>query len=69
MICMMKEENAVLPYFELIRTILGCCFEVMKEIGPGFQERIHKNALLIAMKQNVLEFKTEEQSTEKPIPF
>ena len=54
-----EERECHLPYFELTRTILGCCFEVMKEIGPGFQERIYKNALLIAMKQNGLKVEIE----------
>lgn len=49
-----KEKENHLPHFELTRTILGCCLEVMKELGPGFQERIYKNALLIAMKQKGL---------------
>jgi hypothetical protein len=45
----MKEKE--LPYSELTSDILGCCFEVMKELGPGFFERVYKNALLIAMRQ------------------
>ena len=36
---MKKEKN--LPYFELTGTIMQCCFDVMKELGPGFLERIH----------------------------
>ena len=49
-----EEKEGCLPHFELTRTILGCCFDVMKELGPGFQERVYKNALLIAMKQEGL---------------
>jgi len=55
-----EEKESRLPYFELTRTILGCCFEVMKELGPGFQERVYKNALLIAMKQNGLQVEIEK---------
>ena len=40
-----KEKENHLPHSELTRSILGCCFEVMKELGPGFQERVYKNAL------------------------
>ena len=47
----MKEEKE-LPYSELTSVILGCCFDVMKELGPGFLERVYKNALHIAMRQN-----------------
>ena len=46
----MKTEKE-LPHSELTSVILGCCFEVMKELGPGFLERVYKNALLIAMRQ------------------
>jgi len=54
-----KRENH-LPHFELTSAILGCCFEVMKELGPGFQERVYKNALLIAMKQKGLQVEIEK---------
>jgi hypothetical protein len=37
----MKTKND-LPHSELTGLILGCCFEVMKELGPGFQERANK---------------------------
>jgi len=54
----MKEEME-LPYSELTSVILGCCFDVMKELGPGFLERVYKNALLIAMQQKGLEVEVE----------
>ena len=54
-----KRENH-LPHFELTSAILGCCLEVMKELGPGFQERVYKNALLIAMKQKGLQVEIEK---------
>ncbi len=31
-----------LSYYELTGTILNCCFEVMKELGPGFLEKVYK---------------------------
>ena len=49
-----------LPYYELTGNILSGCFEVMKELGPGFQERVYKNALLITLKQKGLEVVTEQ---------
>ena len=55
----MKKEKK-LPHFELTGTIMQCCFEVMKELGPGFLERIYKNALLIAMKQKSLRVEVEQ---------
>jgi GxxExxY protein len=54
----MKKKE--LPYSELTSGILGCCFEVMRELGPGFLERVYKNALLIAMKQKGLQVEVEQ---------
>ena len=53
-----KEEKE-LPHSELTRSILGCCFEVMNELGPGFLERVYKNALLMAMRQKGLQVDVE----------
>ena len=54
-----KEEKER-PYSELTGVILGCCFDVMKELGPGFLEKVYKNALLIAMKQKGLQVQVEQ---------
>ena len=54
------EEDRKLLHFELTGTILSCCFEVMKELGPGFMERIYKNALLITMRQKGLQVEVEQ---------
>ena len=43
-----------LPHSDISESIIGCCFEVMKELGPGFLERVYKNALLMAMRQKGL---------------
>jgi len=40
--------------------IIGCCFEVHSELGPGFNERIYQNALIIALKEAGLTFETEK---------
>ena len=53
-----KENN--LPYFALTREILSCCFEVMKELGSGFLERVYKNALFLAMKDKELSIEVEK---------
>jgi GxxExxY protein len=57
---MNDEIEAELPHSELTGEILSCCFEVMKELGPGFQERIYKNALLIVMRERGLQVETEQ---------
>jgi GxxExxY protein len=48
-----------LPYSELTGSILSCCFEVMRELGPGFLEKVYKNALFIAMRQKGLQIEVE----------
>jgi len=54
------EKDKKLPYAELTSSILNCCFEVMKELGPGFSESVYKNALLIAMRQKGLQVEVEQ---------
>ena len=55
-----EKKEKELPHSELTRSILGCCFEVMKELGPGFLERIYKNAILITMKEKGLQVEIEK---------
>ncbi len=57
---MNDEERKNLPHSELTGNILNCSFDVMKELGPGFQERVYKNALLITLKQKGLRVVTEQ---------
>jgi GxxExxY protein len=54
-----KEEKE-LPHSELTGAILGCCFEVMRELGPGFLEKVYRNALFIAMRQKGLQVELEK---------
>jgi len=48
-------------YQELTETILGCCFDVMNELGVGFLESVYKNALLIALKEKGLKIEVEKR--------
>ena len=57
---MNDKKEMKFPHFELTREILSCCFEVMKELGPGFQENVYKNALLIVMRDQELQVETEQ---------
>ena len=34
-----------IPYSNISENIIGCCFDVMKELGSGFLENVYKNAL------------------------
>lgn len=56
----LQDEEEYLPCSALTRDILGCCFEVMKELGPGFLEKVYKNALFLAMTQNGLRVEAEK---------
>ncbi len=56
----MNDKEEELPHFALTGEFLGSCFEVMKELGPGFQENVYKNALLIAMREQGLQVETEQ---------
>jgi GxxExxY protein len=40
---------------ELTKRILGACFEVANELGPGFLESVYEKALLIALAGRGLE--------------
>ncbi len=54
----MKKETK-LEHSDLTGCVLECCFEVAKELGCGFLERVYKNALFIAMKQKGLDVSKE----------
>ena len=44
----------------LTEKIIGCCFRVHCELGPGFNEKIYHNALIVALKQQELKYETEK---------
>jgi GxxExxY protein len=46
---------------DLTETILGCCFDVMNELGTGFLESVYKNALFIAIKEKGITVETEKR--------
>src|SRR5262245_32914435 len=48
-------------YSNLTETILGCCFDVMNELGVGFLESVYKNALFIAIKEKGLKIEAEKR--------
>lgn len=49
-----------IPYAGISEVIIGCCFEIIKELGAGFLENVYKNALFIAMKQKGLKVLAEQ---------
>jgi len=41
--------------------IIGCCFEVHRELGPGFNEKIYHNALKLLFDQKGFRYETEKE--------
>jgi len=46
---------------QLTKQIIGCCFKVHRELGPGFTEKIYHAALKLSLKQEGLRFHTEKE--------
>jgi GxxExxY protein len=44
----------------LTERIIGCCFKVHGELGPGFNEKIYHNALKLLLEQEELRYQTEK---------
>ncbi len=53
-------------YSELTKLIIGCCIEVHKRLGNGFQEVIYQRALQIEMDLAGLNF---ERELEMPVYY
>jgi GxxExxY protein len=45
---------------ELTELILGCCYDVVDEIGVGFLETVYKNALIIALNDARVKIEAEK---------
>jgi GxxExxY protein len=45
----------------LTQKIIGCCFEVHRELGPGFPEKIYAKALQIVLNKQHLSFAAEKE--------
>lgn len=45
----------------LTERIIGCCFNVHRELGPGFNERIYHNALQLSLIRAGLEHQNEKE--------
>jgi len=46
---------------ELTGVIIGCCYHVHTQLGPGFLEKIYVNALKIKLQQAGLNYATEKE--------
>lgn len=45
----------------LAEKIIACCFKVHSELGPGFNEKIYHNALILCLKEEGLSYETEKE--------
>jgi len=43
-----------LKHGRITQAVIGCAFEVIKELGTGFLESVYQNALLLALRQKGL---------------
>jgi GxxExxY protein len=46
---------------QLRERIIGCCFKVHKDLGPGFNEKIYHNALMQLLDQKGIKYQTEKE--------
>ena len=42
-------KDKVILHADLTRTIIGCAFDVLNELGPGFLESVYEKAMVIAL--------------------
>ncbi len=43
-----------LKHEQITKSVIGCAFEVINELGAGFLESVYQNALLLALRQKGL---------------
>jgi GxxExxY protein len=51
----MKQEN------KLTERIIGCCFKVHNDLGPGFNEKVYHNALKLLFDKEGLRYESEKE--------
>jgi GxxExxY protein len=45
----------------LSEKIIGFCFKIHNELGPGFLEKIYHNAFIVLLKDEGIKFETEKE--------
>ena len=51
----MKEND------QLTKSIIGCCFKVHRELGPGYNETVYHNALNLLFDNEGLKYESEKE--------
>lgn len=49
------------PCKEETHAIIGCAFDVLNELGHGFQEKLYENALVVEFKQRNIAFEQQHR--------
>ena len=49
----------MLKHSELSKKIIACAYNVHKELGHGFLEKVYKNALTVELEENGLRYRLE----------
>ena len=52
-------QDTVLKYEQITKSVIGCAFEVINELGAGFLESVYEEALLLALRQKGLSAKSQ----------
>ncbi len=47
-------QDTGLKHEQITKSVIGCAFEVINELGAGFLESVYENALLLALQQKGL---------------
>jgi GxxExxY protein len=47
--------------YQLTEHIIGCCFKIHKELGPGFNEKVYHNALKLLFDKESLQYESEKE--------
>ena len=47
-------QNTGLKHEQITKSVIGCAFEVINELGVGFLESVYEKALLLALRQKGL---------------
>lgn len=46
---------------ELTHFIIGCCYEIHNQLGPGFLEKVYENALKAMLLKNNIRFEAQKE--------
>ena len=56
---MINEDTGKVIYKELSYKIVGILFEVYNDLGYGYKEKYYEKALMVALKEQKIQFKTQ----------